>query len=117
MPLSVIGAYDRAEAYYSSDRIKRDLAEQFELVPTIDRTGGPSKYFRVANTDTRVGFISPHSHNFCGDGNRVRVTAEGRLRLCLGREHSIDLRHALPTEDEKVKEAIVGGVGFETSRP
>jgi cyclic pyranopterin phosphate synthase len=109
MPLGVIGHHDRAEAFYSSDEIRRDLAERFELIPTTETTGGPSRYWRVAGHDTRIGFISPHSHNFCGDCNRVRVTAEGRLLLCLGQEHSTDLRRALranPTDDERVKQAI-----------
>jgi cyclic pyranopterin phosphate synthase len=109
MPLGHIGDHDRAEAYYSSDEIRRDLAVHFELIPTTETTGGPSRYWRVAGYDNRIGFISPHSHNFCGDCNRVRVTAEGRLLLCLGQEHSADLRRALranPTDDERVKQAI-----------
>lgn len=109
MPLGVIGDHDRAEVYYSSNEIRRDLAERFELIPTTETSGGPSRYYRLARHSTRVGFISPHSHNFCGDCNRVRVTAEGRLLLCLGQEHSIDLRRALranPTDDERVKQAI-----------
>jgi cyclic pyranopterin phosphate synthase len=115
MPLGVIGDHDRAEAYYSSDQIRADLCEHFELLPTIDRTGGPSKYFRIPGRDTRVGFISPHSHNFCGDCNRVRVTAQGRLLLCLGQEHSVDLRRVLranPGDDERVKRAIVAAMAL-----
>ena len=110
MPLGVIGSRDRAEAYYSSDEIRRDLSERYELIPSTDTTGGPSRYWRVAGSDTRVGFISPHSHYFCRDCNRVRVTAEGRLLLCLGQEYSTDLRRALranPTDDDGVKRAIV----------
>ncbi len=110
MPLGVISDHDRAAAYYSSDAIRQDLAEHFELLPTIEATGGPSKYYRVAGETTRVGFISPHSRNFCGDCNRVRVTAKGRLLLCLGQEHSADLRPKLranPTENESIKKAIV----------
>ncbi|MGB5736974.1 MAG: GTP 3',8-cyclase MoaA [Thiohalocapsa sp.] len=109
MPLGVIGDHDRAEAYYSSDEIRRDLGERFELLPTTETSGGPSRYYRALGFDNRVGFISPHSHNFCGDCNRVRVTAEGRLLLCLGQEFSTDLRRALrahPLDDEAVKRAI-----------
>lgn len=109
MPLGVIGDHDRAEAYYSSDQIRRDLDERFELIPTTETTGGPSRYYRATSFDNRVGFISPHSHNFCGDCNRVRVTAEGRLLLCLGQEFSTDLRRALranPLDDASVKRAI-----------
>ena len=109
MPLGSIGDHDRAEAYCSSDEIRAALAPHMDLIPTTETTGGPSRYYRVAGSETRVGFISPHSHNFCGDCNRVRVTAEGRLLLCLGQEHSSDLRRALranPTDDDRVKQAI-----------
>lgn len=109
MPLGLIGDHDRAEAYYSSDEIKRDLEKVFTLVPTTEKTGGPSKYFKLTETGTRVGFISPHSHNFCDQCNRVRLTCEGRLLLCLGQEHSVDLRkviRAYPNDMEKLKQAI-----------
>ncbi len=115
MPLGSIGDHDRTAVYYSSDAIRRDLARHWELIPTTESTGGPARYFRIAGGDTRVGFISPHSHNFCGDCNRVRVTAEGRLLLCLGQEYSIDLRRALranPTDDARVKQAIVGAMSI-----
>ena len=115
MPLGQIGDQDRAAAYYSSDTIRADLARELELIPTTETTGGPSRYYRVAGSDTRVGFISPHSHNFCGDCNRVRVTAEGRLLLCLGQEYSADLRRTLranPTDDERVKRAIVAAMSL-----
>ncbi len=109
MPLGVIGDHDRAEAYYSSDRIRNDLEKSFTLIATTESTGGPSKYFRIPGTHTRVGFISPHSHNFCDTCNRVRVTCEGRLLLCLGQEHSVDLRHVVrgwPGDREKLKDTI-----------
>ncbi len=115
MPLGVIGDHDRAEAYYSSDETRRDLAGRFELIPTTESTGGPSKYYRVAGSASRVGFISPHSHNFCGECNRVRVTAEGRLLLCLGQEYSTDLRRALrahPGDDDAVKRAIASAMSI-----
>ena len=109
MPLGHVGDHDRAEAYYSSDEILEDLSRAFDLVPSAEKTGGPSRYFRVKGYEGRVGFISPHSHNFCESCNRVRVTSEGRLLLCLGQEHSVDLRRALrahPADDERVRNAI-----------
>jgi cyclic pyranopterin phosphate synthase len=109
MPLGMIGDHDRAEAYYSSDQIRRDLEQTFNLIATTESTGGPSRYFRIAGTNSRVGFISPHSHNFCDTCNRVRVTCEGRLLLCLGQEHSVDLRHVVrgwPGDMEKLKQAV-----------
>ncbi len=113
MPLGVIGDHDRAEAYYSSDRIRADLEQAFTLLPTTETTGGPSRYYRVAGTGTRVGFISPHSHNFCGACNRVRLTTEGRLLLCLGQEFSADLRavvRGFPGDLERLKETIAAAM-------
>ena len=110
MPLGVIGDHDRAAAYYSSDAILEDLGTAFDLIPSTETTGGPSRYWRVNGYDGRVGLISPHSHNFCSTCNRVRVTSEGRLLLCLGQEHSVDLRRVLrgnPLDDGRVRTAIV----------
>ncbi|MCZ6663864.1 MAG: GTP 3',8-cyclase MoaA [Gammaproteobacteria bacterium] len=115
MPLGVISDHDRAEAYYSSDQIREDLSRRYTLVPTTETTGGPAKYFRITETGTRVGFISPHSHNFCDDCNRVRLTVEGRLLLCLGQEHSVDLKHVLrsnPGDLDIVKRAIVDSMAI-----
>ncbi len=109
MPLGVIDSHDRAEVYYSSDKIKEELDAAFSLTPTTESTGGPAKYFRLSDSPTRIGFISPHSHNFCGDCNRVRVTVEGRLLLCLGQEHSVDLREVVrkwPGSTDALKNAI-----------
>ena len=113
MPLGLVDSHDRAEEYYSSDSIRADLERRFTLLPCTENTGGPSRYFRVAGSETKVGFISPHSHNFCSSCNRVRLTAEGRLLLCLGNEHSVDLKQVLranPTDLAKLKSAIVGAM-------
>lgn len=109
MPLGVIGDHDRAEAFISSDEIRARIEERWELVPTAATTGGPARYFQVPETGTRVGFISPHTHNFCERCNRVRLTCEGRLLLCLGQEHSVDLRRVIranPGDIEPLKQAI-----------
>ena len=111
MPLGQNDHHDRAVAYYSSDQILEDLEQHFELVPSTMTTAGPTRYYRLtAHDNTRVGFISPHSHNFCDSCNRVRVTAEGRLLLCLGQEHSMDLRQVMrahPGEDERLEQALI----------
>lgn len=109
MPLGLTNDHDRAEAYYSSDRIRMDLEQRYTLLPTTESTGGPSRYFRVAEIGILVGFISPHSHNFCDQCNRVRVTCEGRLLLCLGQEHSVDLRQVIrdhPGDMDRLKSTI-----------
>ncbi|MEA1888149.1 MAG: GTP 3',8-cyclase MoaA [Pseudomonadota bacterium] len=113
MPLGVIGDHDRAQAYISSDEILDILRQNHELIPTTDNSGGPARYYQRSDNGARVGFISPHSHNFCDTCNRVRLTAEGRLLLCLGQEHSVDLRRvvrAYPSDDAPLREAIVSSM-------
>lgn len=119
MPLGLIDSHDRAEEYYSSDAILEVLKAHYTLQPTPDTTGGPSRYWQVAGEASRVGFISPHSHNFCGSCNRVRVTAEGRLLLCLGNEHSVDLKAVLrshPGDDEALRQAIIESMAIKPER-
>ncbi|ESS74044.1 cyclic pyranopterin monophosphate synthase MoaA [Methyloglobulus morosus KoM1] len=110
MPLGLVSQHDRSAAYYSSDCIKADLTEHFSLIASTEKTGGPSVYYKVQGSDTRVGFISPHSANFCSSCNRVRLTVEGRLLLCLGNEHSIDLKQIVrsnPGDMDILKQAII----------
>ncbi|MEW5008105.1 MAG: GTP 3',8-cyclase MoaA [Cycloclasticus sp.] len=110
MPLGAISEHSRAEAYYSSDQIKQDIEQQFELLESSKTTGGPARYYEVVGYDNLVGFISPHSHNFCDTCNRVRVTASGLLLLCLGQEHSMDLKRVLRQGDASlysVKQALI----------
>ena len=119
MPLGQVEGHDRAEEYYSSDAIRRDLAQNYRLLPVADTTGGPSRYWQVEGTQTRVGFISPHSDNFCGRCNRVRVTAEGRLLLCLGNEHSVDLKgilRAYPGDDTVLRTALIDAMQIKPER-
>jgi len=94
MPLGAVEE-DRTDRYLPLDRVRRDLENHYMLIPLSERTGGPARYFRVAELDARIGFITPLTENFCAGCNRVRLTAEGQLYLCLGREDRIDLRAAL----------------------
>lgn len=113
MPMGDIGSHDRFETYYGNDEILRDIQPHFNVVATTTNTGGPSRYYKIANTNSKIGFISPHSHNFCSTCNRVRMTPEGRLLLCLGQEHSVDLRRVLrayPNDDEPIKRAIISAM-------
>ena len=115
MPLGVISEHSRAETFCSNDELFALISSQLDLRP-LDikaKTSGPSDSYQVVGAKTRIGFISPHSHNFCGDCNRVRVTAEGRLLLCLGNEHSVDLRTVLrnhPNDKTKLKQAIIAAM-------
>ena len=107
MPLGVISEHDREEAYWSSDEVRAMIHARYPLEKTDEQTAGPSTYYRMADSSSRVGFISPHSHNFCSECNRVRVTVEGRLLLCLGNEHSMDLRELLRSEPDEEKRAAM----------
>lgn len=113
MPLGQVTGHDRAETFCSSDAVRATIETRHALVPTTESTLGPSRYFRMPDSESRIGFISPHSHNFCDACNRVRVTAEGRLLLCLGNEHSLDLRGLMrrhPGDRERLKAAIVAAM-------
>jgi cyclic pyranopterin phosphate synthase len=94
MPLGAIEG-DRTDRYVPLDAVRRSLEHRYTLVPLSERTGGPARYFQVAELDARIGFITPITENFCAGCNRVRLTAQGQLYLCLGREDRIDLRAAL----------------------
>jgi cyclic pyranopterin phosphate synthase len=110
MPLGAITEHDRAEMYCSSDELFEKISPVYPLLESVDKTGGPSRYYRMADSHSKVGFISPHSHNFCSECNRVRMTVEGRLLLCLGNEHSMDLRQVLrdhPGETEVLKQHLI----------
>ena len=95
MPLGEVSDHDRLETTCSNDEVRAVIEARHKLTPVTMKTAGPSRYYRIEGSDSRVGFISPVSHNFCESCNRVRVTVEGRLLLCLGNEHSVDLRQLL----------------------
>ncbi|MGR9086130.1 MAG: GTP 3',8-cyclase MoaA [Gammaproteobacteria bacterium] len=119
MPLGVVTRHDRSLAHYPSDLIKEDLSRRFALMPTDETTGGPSNYFRIDGSGTRIGFISPHSENFCAQCNRVRLTAQGRLLLCLGNEHSVDLKKVIrsnPGNSDLLKKAIIDAMQIKPAR-
>jgi cyclic pyranopterin phosphate synthase len=114
MPLGTISEHSRAEAFCSSAEVRALIEQRYDLVESAESTQGPSRYWRIPGVDnTRIGFISPHSHNFCGSCNRVRLTAEGRLLLCLGNEHGLDLKAILrryPGEPARIRDALLGAI-------
>ena len=108
MPLGEVG-HGRSTTYFSSDEALARLGERFELTPSDETTGGPARYWRLAGSSTRVGFISPHSHNFCASCNRVRITARGDLYPCLGHNDAISLLpllRASKSNDDALLDAI-----------
>lgn len=118
MPLGAISEHGRQECYMPSDAIRAIIEKHYPLIPSLHDSGGPARYYDFVDAHTRIGFISPHSHNFCGDCNRVRVTVEGRLLLCLGNEHSADLRAVLRSSDDDavLQQAIVKAMDLKPER-
>ena len=99
MPLGETG-YPHVDTYCSNIEMLAQLKQRFELIPSLESSGGPARYWRVAGYESRIGFVSPHSHNFCADCNRMRVTARGELFPCLGNDGMVDLLPALREDDE-----------------
>jgi len=94
MPLGEISV-DRFDQYLPLNVLRARLEERFTLIASDYRSGGPARYFEVKETGGRLGFITPHTHNFCESCNRVRVTCTGTLYMCLGQEDAADLREPL----------------------
>jgi len=90
------GVSSDAWRFVSVGEIKKQLEQLGELEPCLPRVGnGPARYFRFPNSRGSVGFISPISEHFCFHCNRLRLTADGKLRPCLLSSEEIDLRQPL----------------------
>lgn len=94
MPMGDLG-YERQQYYLPLTEVIDRLRERFDLRPAVVPGGGPADYFQVAGSRVRIGFITPISRHFCASCNRVRLTADGMLFLCLGQEHSLDVKTPL----------------------
>jgi cyclic pyranopterin phosphate synthase len=137
MPLGVIEEHSRDEEFISSEELRSIIESKYHLeqLDTDTSNAGPSKYWGVHTkndattafapppistaTHSRVGFISPHSDNFCSTCNRVRLTATGQLLLCLGNEHSVDLKAIVrnyPKDSTRLKAAIVDSMMIKPER-
>ena len=111
MPMGEIGT-ERADQYMPLSRLRARLAEKYTLTDVAERTGGPARYVHVSETGGRLGFITPHTHNFCESCNRVRVTCTGTLFMCLGQEDAADLRAPLRASesDDRLQAAIEAAI-------
>ena len=109
MPMGLVEE-DRTDRFLSLTTVRRQIGERWTLVPSAYRTGGPARYVSVAETGGRIGFITPMTHEFCGDCNRVRVSCTGQLFLCLGREEGTDLRAVLRGDDTDVDAALEAAI-------
>ena len=106
-------AFSRKSTFTSNDEILKKIKTHY-LIDKIDyRTGGPAEYWQILSTKSRIGLISPHSHNFCEECNRVRISCKGELFLCLGQDDKIELMPLLreyPNNDQPIKDAILNSM-------
>ena len=112
MPMGDIGG-DRTDQYLPLSIVRARLRQRFTLTETAFKTGGPARYFDVAETGTRIGFITPMTHNFCESCNRVRLTCTGTLFMCLGQDDAADLRRVLRSgaSEQELDAAILEAIG------
>ena len=107
-----------SDTYLDLQGVRESLQKTFELVPAAMPGGGPARYYQVAGTETRVGFITPMSQHFCDTCNRVRLSADGTLYLCLGQEDSVALRPLLRAgiSDEALRTTIEDAIARKPER-
>jgi len=94
--MPVAGNGDNALRFISATEMRKRLEPLGEMEPCLPSVGnGPAKYFRLPNAMGTIGFITPVSEHFCFQCNRMRLTADGKLRPCLLSEYEIDLKQPL----------------------
>tara|TARA_B100001063_G_scaffold49412_1_gene43411 strand:+ start:298 stop:1197 length:900 start_codon:yes stop_codon:yes gene_type:complete len=112
MPLGAT-EFLRKNTFTSNDEILERIKTNYLIDKIEYRTGGPAEYWQILGTKSRIGLISPHSHNFCEDCNRVRISCKGELFLCLGQDDKIELMPLLrkyPNNDQPIKDAILNSM-------
>ena len=107
MPMGEIGE-KRADQYMPLTEVKSLIQTKYSLTEDSLRTGGPARYVHCHETDQKIGFITPHTHNFCELCNRVRITCTGEMYMCLGQQDKADLKTPLrkSENDQTLKNVI-----------
>ena len=106
MPMGDIDG-DRYDQFFSISNMKKIIEKKFVLKKSNYSTSGPSKYYDVKETGGKIGFITPLSENFCSTCNRIRLTCNGELYMCLGQNDKIDFKSILRSKDyNKLDDAI-----------
>ena len=107
MPMGEIGE-KRANQYMPLTDVKKLIQTKYSLTDDPLKTGGPARYVHCHETDQKIGFITPHTHNFCETCNRVRITCTGKMYMCLGQEDKVDLKEPLRKSENNdlLKETI-----------
>ena len=107
MPMGDIGADKRYGQYLPLSQVRSELEKQFTLTDLPERTSGPARYVSVKETNNKLGFITPLTHNFCESCNRVRLTCTGILYMCLGQDDNADLKTVLREEGTHALESAI----------
>lgn len=117
MPMGTPGR-NASDQYLSLQTVKQQLTQRYDLVPGVMTGGGPARYYRVNGTDFEIGFITPISQHFCETCNRVRLSVDGTLYLCLGQDDKLELRPLLRAgiSDDELKEAIISAIAKKPER-
>ena len=107
MPMGEIGE-KRVNQYMPLTDVKSLIQTKYSLSDDPLKTGGPARYVHCHETDQKIGFITPHTHNFCETCNRVRITCTGEMYMCLGQEDKADLKTPLrkSQSNDLLKETI-----------
>ena len=108
MPLGSSGQNAYLKSSLSVSDIKQKLAEQYTLLPSTMPGGGPARYFKIAGSETKIGFITPITQHFCATCNRVRLSVDGTIYTCLGQENNLPLRPLLRSGASDA--AIIGAI-------
>ncbi|MCF6257180.1 MAG: GTP 3',8-cyclase MoaA [Gammaproteobacteria bacterium] len=117
MPMGTTGR-DAIDHYVNLQTVRTRLEKRFDLIPGVMPGGGPARYLQVAGTDLRIGFITPISQHFCETCNRVRLSVDGTLYLCLGQDNKFELRPLLRDgiSDEELQVAIRHAITLKPER-
>jgi len=117
MPMGETGL-EASDRYVDLQDVRRRLEQRFDLIPGVMPGGGPARYVQVAGTEVRIGFITPISQHFCESCNRVRLSAEGTLYLCLGQNDKLELRPLLRSgiSDDGLQNAILQAIAMKPER-
>ncbi len=104
--------------YLSLQEVKERLTERYDLVPAVMDGGGPARYMKPAGTNMKIGFITPMSQHFCETCNRVRLSVDGTLYMCLGQEHNYPLRELLRDgiSDDELEQHIIRAINLKPER-
>ncbi len=117
MPMGATGE-DATDHYVDLQTVKQKLAQRYELIPGVMPGGGPARYVQIKDTELRIGFITPISQHFCESCNRVRLSVDGTLYLCLGQDDKLELRPLLRAgiSDEELKAALIDAIGLKPEK-